>query len=127
MAEERAVTVYVDDMRAPFRGMLMCHMLADTDDELHDMASLIGMRREWFQGDHYDVPLPRRALAVRLGAVEVTLRVMGCMRANRRRLGRLGDPATARAVFLKNLRASGDPVPRSSCRDPSQVDVLIRI
>jgi hypothetical protein len=24
------MTVYVDDMRAPFRRMIMCHMTADT-------------------------------------------------------------------------------------------------
>lgn len=69
------MAVYVDDMRAPFRRMIMCHMIADTPDELHAMAARIGMRREWFQGrsrvPHYDVCLQRRAQAVALGAIEV--------------------------------------------------------
>lgn len=68
------MTVYVDDFRARFRRMTMCHLAADTLDELHAFAATIGCRREWFQGDHYDVPLFRRAHAVKLGAVEVTKR-----------------------------------------------------
>jgi len=31
------MTVYVDDMRSKFGHMIMCHMLADTDEDLHDM------------------------------------------------------------------------------------------
>ena len=52
----------------------MCHMIAETDEELHVMAEHIGMPRRAYQGDHYDVPLERRALAVAAGAVEVTQR-----------------------------------------------------
>lgn len=32
------MTVFVDDMRAKFGPCLMCHMIADTDAELHAMA-----------------------------------------------------------------------------------------
>jgi hypothetical protein len=66
------MTVFVDDMRAPFGRMVMCHMVADTEAELHAMADVIGLARRWYQGDHYDVSLAKRALAVRAGAVEVT-------------------------------------------------------
>lgn len=72
------MAVYVDDMRAPFGRMVMCHMMADSLDELHEMADRIGVDRKWFQGPpehfypHYDVALSKRALAVGFGAVEVT-------------------------------------------------------
>ena len=68
------MTVYVDNMRAPYRRMVMCHMVADTEDELHAMADKIGVARKWYQGDHYDVCLQMRALAVQNGAKEVTQR-----------------------------------------------------
>lgn len=66
------MTVYVDDMRAKFGRMVMCHMIADTDTELHAMADTIGLARKWFQGDHYDISLSLRAKAIAAGAQEVT-------------------------------------------------------
>lgn len=75
------MTVYVDDMRAQFRGMIMCHMIAHTADELHAMADRIGVARRWFQGDHYDIALSKRALAVRYGAEQITWRQCGLMAA----------------------------------------------
>jgi len=68
------VSVYVDRARNRFGRMLMCHMIADTLEELHAMADRIGLRREWFQGrasfPHYDVCQAKRAQAVSLGAVD---------------------------------------------------------
>jgi hypothetical protein len=58
--------------------MKMCHMLADTPDELHAMADAIGLRREWFQDNkdhpHYDLSLTKRALALQNGAIEINNR-----------------------------------------------------
>lgn len=72
------MAVYVDNPRHPLGRMLMCHMMADSDDELHKMAQLIGLKRAWFQSrrhlSHYDICLTKRRLAVRLGAIEVTSR-----------------------------------------------------
>jgi hypothetical protein len=33
---------------------IVCHMIADTEAELHAMAARIGVARRWCQGDHYD-------------------------------------------------------------------------
>jgi len=70
------MTVYVDTMRARYGRMVMCHMLADTDEELHAMADRIGVARRWHQkpdtpSSHYDICLAKRALALQAGAVEV--------------------------------------------------------
>lgn len=68
------MAVYVDDMRAPFGRLIMCHMLADTDDELRVMAHKIGLAQKWHQGDHFDICLNKRAIAVQHGAIEITQR-----------------------------------------------------
>lgn len=66
------MTVYVDDPLWRLGRMKMCHMMADTDEELHSMVDKIGVQRKWFQGDHYDISLAKRSLAVKNGAVECT-------------------------------------------------------
>ncbi len=72
------MAVYVDESRWPFGRMIMCHMYADTPEELHQMADAIGIRRRWFQRrrgfPHYDICKAKRAAAVRLGAIEHTNR-----------------------------------------------------
>jgi len=78
------MTVYVDNMRAAYGRMVLCHMLADTSEELHAMADRIGVARRWVQRagtrmEHYDISLGRRALAVEAGAREVTRREAGAI------------------------------------------------
>lgn len=67
------MSVYVDSMRAPYRRMIMCHMLADTASELHAMADKLGVARKWFQAfastPHYDICLSKRHLALAHGAI----------------------------------------------------------
>lgn len=77
------MTVYVDDMRARYGRLIMCHMLADTDVELRAMADRIGVAQKWHQGDHFDICLAKRALAVQFGAVEVTRREIVVIRKKR--------------------------------------------
>lgn len=89
------MTVYVDNMRAPYGRLVMCHMVADEDHELHAMADTIGVARRWHQGDHYDIALSKRALAVAAGAVEITFRQCGSMVMRRRAIGQLGAPEDA--------------------------------
>jgi predicted kinase len=58
------------DVRLPFTTW--CHMATDGElDELHAFAARLGLRRAWFQRDHYDLPPHGRAAAVALGAEEV--------------------------------------------------------
>ena len=78
------MTVYVDDMEAPFGRMLMCHMIADTRSELLDMVDRIGVARKWIQQrgthqEHFDISKGRRALAVKQGAVEIPMRELAEM------------------------------------------------
>lgn len=91
------MTVYIDDMyRRPmgqFGRMKMSHMVATTDEELHAMAARLGLQRRWFQGDHYDVALNKRARAIELGAVAVELRQLAAMMALRKRGLAMGDPS----------------------------------
>ena len=76
------MSVYVDNMKAPSGRMVMCHMLADTTEELLAMADTIGVQRKWLQKpgtdhEHFDIALSKRALAIAAGAKEVTMRDMG--------------------------------------------------
>ncbi|WP_430293046.1 DUF4031 domain-containing protein [Pseudomonas sp. B1-22] len=68
--------VYVDDMRAPYGRLIMCHMVADTEEELLAMADKIGVARRWHQypgadKSHFDICLSKRSLAVAAGAIEI--------------------------------------------------------
>ena len=99
---------YVDDMRAPYGRMMMCHMLASDDRELHAMAARIGVARRWHQApprhdSHYDIALSKRALAVAAGAIEITWRQAGCMALRRRVTGDLGPPEEAEE-WARNYR-----------------------
>jgi hypothetical protein len=87
-------------MRARVGRMLMCHMIADTEDELLKMADWIGVARRWHQkpgtsGSHFDIALSKRALAVAAGALEIRWKQTGCMVHRRRVTGFLGNPEEA--------------------------------
>ena len=73
------MAVYVDNVRIRYGRMIMCHMIADTSEELNNMADLIGVSRRWRQNsgtnrEHYDICLNKRASAIQRGAREITAR-----------------------------------------------------
>ena len=73
------MAVYVDNMKAKYGRMVMCHMIADSSNELLDMVDKIGVNRKWIQdageySEHFDVSQVKRALAVQNGAIEITMR-----------------------------------------------------
>lgn len=121
-------------MRAPFGRLILCHMLADSDEELHSMAARIGVARKWWQspdktsGSHYDIALSKRALAVGFGAIEISWRQAGAMNTRRRVTGALGSPEDA-VEWAVNFRAqrraaaAGLPVPPPPHRRPAPAPV----
>lgn len=96
------MAILVDELREypgvelPFSAW--CHMATDGSfEELHEFAARLGLRRAWFQRDHYDLPAHGRAAAVALGAepvptAELLLRMTGSRgdRARRRSLAPAG-------------------------------------
>jgi hypothetical protein len=66
------MSVYVDDYRAPFRGMKMSHLTADTDNELEAFARKLGLKPSWKRRNHYDVSESKRLEALKLGAIPNT-------------------------------------------------------
>lgn len=71
--------VYIDDFNAPYRNMLMCHMVAETTEELLSMVDKIGVQRKWIQypgtyNEHFDICISKKKLAVKYGAKQITAR-----------------------------------------------------
>lgn len=81
--------VYIDNYNAPFAGMIMCHMVADTTEELLAMVDRIGVQRKWIQypgtyNEHFDICLEKKALALKAGAIEISARDYAKFAAYRR-------------------------------------------
>src|SRR5690349_13459638 len=88
---EPEMAVYVDDMHTTPMGEFktprgrvykMCHMVADTTEELLAMADKLGLQRRWIQKagthhEHFDIAMTKRAEAVKAGAVEITMSQLG--------------------------------------------------
>lgn len=75
---------YVDNVGHKFGRYTMCHLWADTEEELLAMVDKIGVQRKWIQGHptlsfgkhrnaswvHFDIALSKRKLAIQHGAIE---------------------------------------------------------
>ncbi|MCG8407783.1 MAG: DUF4031 domain-containing protein [Phycisphaerales bacterium] len=76
------MAVYVDPLMVSmknrrWRWPKACHLFADTEVELHMFASMLRLRRGWFQNKrpwfpHYDLTERKRGEAVDRGAIELT-------------------------------------------------------
>ncbi len=120
------MTTYVDPAVWPFSRMVMCHMWADTLEELFAMADTIGVQRKWLQGHptlslpqfrgaswvHFDIAKGKRALAIAAGAVETDQ--FGAIEWQARRQIASGDPKIsligearlARVIAARETRAT---------------------
>lgn len=109
------MSVYVDDMRAPFGRLVLCHMVADTLDELNAMADRIGVARKWIQhaddpiAVHYDIALSKRVLAIAAGAQDVSMRFLGERQMNLRRAAKGLPPTTLDAIAPPSSTPSPTP------------------
>jgi hypothetical protein len=69
------VAVYVDDPIWDWQGLKWCHLLADSEEELHRFARSMGVHRLIYQGPpktsapHYDLTGFERRRAIALGAI----------------------------------------------------------
>jgi hypothetical protein len=67
--------ILIDDAAVPAHDRLWCHLASDTSfDELHAFVAPFDVPARGFDGDHYDVPVERRAALIAAGAVLVTSR-----------------------------------------------------
>lgn len=90
------MAVYVDEIKdytavAELRGLRYthwCHLLADTEHELHVMARRLCLQRRWYQPHaywwHYDITPGKRIQAIRHGAIQVDYRFVAALMAKRR-------------------------------------------
>ncbi len=69
--------ILVDQAIWPWRGRKWAHLVSDESyEELHAFAERLGIPRQAFQGDHYDVPTDYRDRAIALGATPVDARAL---------------------------------------------------
>ena len=86
------MSVYVDNPIYNYGRMKMCHLIADTHEELLNMVDLIGVDRKWIQypgedKEHFDICKSKRLLAIQNGAIPIAskelIKLIQAKRANR--------------------------------------------
>ena len=83
------MAVYVDNFKGAYGRMIMCHMIADTQKELLEMADKIGVQRKWIQDygtprEHFDICMSKRKKAIEFGAIEINMRELAKMTSTRK-------------------------------------------
>lgn len=64
------MTLYIDQPYWPGHGRLWAHLVSDESfGELHLFASIAGLPRHGFDGDHYDVPSEYWLIIVEWGVI----------------------------------------------------------
>lgn len=69
--------------------MIMCHMIADSTEEILQMVKKIGVNPKWIQDagtprEHFDICLSKKALAIKAGAKEIGFRELATITMNRK-------------------------------------------
>lgn len=98
--------IYVDNFYEAtgrnFGRMKMCHMIADSTQELLEMCDKIGVQRKWIQEagtprEHFDICLSKRKLAIKFGAKEINMRELAKMTSERN-----APPAKCEQALVKS-------------------------
>lgn len=98
--------IYVDNFYEAtgrnFGRMKMCHMIADSTQELLEMCDKIGVQRKWIQEagtprEHFDICLSKRKLAIKFGAKEINMRELAKMTSERN-----APPAKCEQAIVKS-------------------------
>ena len=71
------MSVYIDTLMNPYKGKKVCHMIADTEDELISMILTVGGKMEnqldaGTADSRFDVNERQRELALENGAIEIS-------------------------------------------------------
>lgn len=73
------MSVYVGNIEWGYGRMKMFHMVADSLEELNEMADKIGVQRKWIQHKdaghiitHYDICKSKKQIAINNGAIEIS-------------------------------------------------------
>lgn len=102
------MAILIDQPLWWFRGERWSHLVSDLSyDELHEFTGKLGIPREAFQGDHYDIPERYWQTAVDAGAEPTESRVL---------VKRL------RAAGLRKSRSSKAPSSTSPSNNPQSAE-----
>lgn len=126
------MSCYVDQPIFPFGRMMMCHLWADSLDELMAIVDRIGVDRKWIQGHpdlsfgkhrdasrvHFDIAKSKRALAIQAGAVETDRYGASYFDAQQR--GR-----TKMIAAIEELRTKAGTPTDGILRQTEQLDIMV--